>query len=64
MAGCSPAPQVPSTAEIKAVDIHDTIIEDWRPSAVAVSAREDVTWSNAGNMQHAVISGEGLFNQS
>ncbi|MDO8715985.1 MAG: hypothetical protein Q7J73_04165 [Dehalococcoidales bacterium] len=63
LGACSPARQIPSTAQIKVVDIHDTIIEDWRPSTVVVSVGGVVTWLNTGNIQHAVISGEGLFNQ-
>lgn len=61
---CSPVPQIPSTVLIKAVDVHDTVLEDWRPSTIVVSVGGVVTWLNAGNLQHAAISGEGLFNQT
>jgi plastocyanin len=61
VAACASAPKIPTTAEIKAVDIHDTIIEDWMPTSVEVASGGVVTWTNEGNMIHAVVSGEGLF---
>jgi plastocyanin len=62
LVACSPVRQIPSTAQIIAVDVHDTVVEDWRPSTVVVDAGGVVTWLNAGYMQHKVISSEGLFN--
>jgi len=36
-------------------------LENWRPNTTSVAAGGTVTWINKGNSQHAVVSGEGLF---
>ncbi len=59
---CAPASKVPTTARIKVVLIDGG--EEWSPSTVKVSAGGVVTWTNTGNsFSHALISGEGLFNE-
>lgn len=58
---CAPAQKAPSAVLIQVVLEYP--IEQWRPSTVAVSVGGTVTWTNKGSSQHAVISGEGLFDQ-
>lgn len=49
----------PKTALIQV--ILEYPLENWRPSNITVAAGGTVTWANKGNSQHAVVSGEGLF---
>ncbi len=49
----------PKTALIQVVLEYP--LENWRPSAISVAAGGTVTWTNKGNSQHGVVSGEGLF---
>ena len=59
---CSPAPRITSTAQVKV--LHNTEEETWIPSTAFVSVGGVVTWLNDGFNPHAVISGEGLFDQT
>lgn len=57
--GACSTTRTPKTALIQVVLEYP--LENWRPSAITVAAGGTVTWSNKGNSQHAVVSGEGLF---
>ncbi|MDO8716696.1 MAG: hypothetical protein Q7J73_07830 [Dehalococcoidales bacterium] len=59
---CTQASKAPKSVLIKLVLVDGG--EEWSPSTVSVSAGGVVTWANTGNsFSHALISGEGLFNQ-
>lgn len=57
-AACS-TPKAPKTALIQVVLEYP--LENWRPSIISVAAGGTVTWTNKSGSQHAVVSGEGLF---
>lgn len=59
---CAPASKAPMTARIKVVIVDAG--EEWTPSTIKVSVGGVVTWTNTGNtISHALVSGEGLFNE-
>ena len=59
---CAPASKAPTAARINVVLIDAG--EEWSPSTIRVAAGGIVTWTNTGNSySHALISGEGLFNE-
>ena len=59
---CAPASKAPMTARVKVVLIDAG--EEWSPSTVRVAAGGVVIWTNTGNsFLHALVSGEGLFNE-
>lgn len=61
--GCTRAQSTPSAAKIK-IEIIDAA-EEWRPSTVTIAAGGIVTWTNTSSvLQHALISGEGLFDKT
>ena len=54
--------KAPGTKEIK-IELIDAT-EEWRPSTVAIFAGDSVIFRNTSLVrQHAVISGEGLFDE-
>jgi len=57
-AACS---QKGMTAQVKIAVVGDDV-EEWRPTEVSVKAGGTVTWSNTGNLNHQVVSNEGLWN--
>ena len=59
---CASSGKAPTAVLIKVVLVDAG--EEWFPSTVRVSAGGVVTWTNTGNsFSHALISGEGLFNE-
>ena len=59
---CSPAPRITATAQVKV--LYNSDEETWTPSITFVSVGGVVTWLNDGFNLHAVISEEGLFDQT
>ena len=57
--GACSSTRPPKTALIQVVLEYPA--ENWRPSTISVAVGGTVTWSNKSNSQHAVVSGEGLF---
>ena len=60
---CSSASKAPSSAQVTAGNTGG-LTEGWRTVSVSISTGGVVTWVNKGNLQHSVISDQGLFNET
>ena len=60
---CAAGRQVTTSARIK-IEFGDDAVESWKPSSVVIPKGTAVEFVNTGYNHHALISGEGLFNQN